>query len=296
MAWDDLNVIKAFLTFKEADSITIDPHKLGYIQYPAGVIAFKNANIVQFIAQKASYISKVKNGVEKIFMDEVNSVGPYIIEGSKPGASAVACWLSEKTIPFNLKNHGEILKATLLNSRRFLFLMNKLNRENIGISFRKENRVAKKPYRIVPVYENIDTNLVCFFILPMIWNDENKSNLLMSKDINLDLKFMNDLNENIYKRFTIINQGDNYIFPHSIKFFLSRTKFTAEQYSYASIKKILEDNYIKKEQYEKEGLFILRATLMNPWHYNQNSDDIDYYFEFFIEFNNVIIDVINKLF
>jgi hypothetical protein len=107
---------------------------------------------------------------------------------------------------------------------------------------------------------------------------------------------MNDLNENIYKRFTIINQGDNYIFPHSIKFFLSRTKFTAEQYSYASIKKILEDNYIKKEQYEKEGLFILRATLMNPWHYNQNSDDIDYYFEFFIEFNNVIIDIINKLF
>ncbi len=296
LAWDDLNVIKAFLTFKEADSITIDPHKLGYIQYPAGVIAFKNANIVQFIAQKASYISKVKNGVEKIFMDEVNSIGPYIIEGSKPGASAVACWLSEKTIPFNLKNHGEILKATLLNSRRFLFLMNKLNRENIGISFRKENRVTKKPYRIVPVYENIDTNLVCFFILPMIWNDENKSNVLMSKDINLDLKFMNDLNENIYKRFTIINQGDNYIFPHSIKFFLSRTKFTAEQYSYASIKKILEDNYIKKEQYEKEGLFILRATLMNPWHYNQNSDDIDYYFEFFIEFNNVIIDIINKLF
>ena len=29
MAWDDLNVIKAFLTFKEADSITIDPHKVG---------------------------------------------------------------------------------------------------------------------------------------------------------------------------------------------------------------------------------------------------------------------------
>ena len=61
LAWDDLNVIKAFLSFKDADSITIDPHKLGYIQYPAGVIAFKNANIVQFIAQKASYISKVKN-------------------------------------------------------------------------------------------------------------------------------------------------------------------------------------------------------------------------------------------
>ena len=294
LAWDDLNVIKAFLSFKDADSITIDPHKLGYIQYPAGVIAFKNANIVQFIAQKASYISKVKNGVEKIFMDEVNSIGPYIIEGSKPGASAVACWLSEKTIPFNINNHGQILKVTLLNSRRFLHLINKLNSKNIGFSFRKENRVTKKPYRIVPAYDNIDTNLVCFFVLPMIWCDEAKSNTLISKDINLKLKEMNELNENIYKKFTIINKDNTYIFPHSIKFFLSRTRFTSEQYSYESIKKLLENNYIKKEEYEKEGLFIIRATLMNPWHYNQEPDKTDYYFEFFEEFNKVIVDNINE--
>ena len=295
LAWDDLNVIKAFLSFKDADSITIDPHKLGYIQYPAGVIAFKNANIVQFIAQKASYISKVKNGVEKIFMDEVNSIGPYIIEGSKPGASAVACWLSEKTIPFNINNHGQILKVTLLNSRRFLHLINKLNSKNIGFSFRKENRVTKRPYRIVPAYDNIDTNLVCFFVLPMIWCDEAKSNTLISKDINLKLKEMNDLNENIYKKFTIINKDNTYIFPHSIKFFLSRTRFTSEQYSYNSIKKLLENNYIKKDDYEKEGLFIIRVTLMNPWHYNQEPDKTDYYFEFFEEFNKVIVDNINEL-
>ena len=292
--WDDLNVIKAYLTFKEADSITIDPHKLGYIQYPSGVIAFKNANIVQFIAQKASYISKVKNGVEKIFMDEVTAIGPYIIEGSKPGASAVACWLSEKTIPFDLKNHGEILKATLLNSKRFLYFINKLNKENLNFAFRIENRIVRRPYKIIPVYDNIDTNLVCFFVLPMIWGDD-KSNNLIERDKNLDLKKLNDFNELIYKKFTIINEGNNYIFPHSIKFFLSRTRFTDEQYSYSSISKIFEDNLIKKEQYEKEGLFILRATLMNPWHYNQNSDDTDLYFEFFKEFNNKIIDEINKI-
>lgn len=294
LSWDDLNVIKAYLAFKEADSITIDPHKLGYIQYPSGVIAFKNANIVQFIAQKASYISKVKNGVEKIFMDEVTAIGPYIIEGSKPGASAVACWLSEKTIPFNLKNHGEILKATLLNSKRFLYFINKLNKENIGFAFRIENRITRKPYKIIPVYDNIDTNLVCFFVLPMIWSDE-KSNNLIEKDKNLNLKKLNDFNEEIYKKFTIINEGKNYIFPHSIKFFLSRTRFTAEQYSYNSISKIFEDNLIKKEQYEKEGLFILRATLMNPWHYNQKDEETDLYFEFFKEFNDEIINVINKI-
>lgn len=54
------------MSFNEADSITIDSHKLGYIQYPAGVIAFKSASVTLFIAQKASYISTVSNGLEKI--------------------------------------------------------------------------------------------------------------------------------------------------------------------------------------------------------------------------------------
>ena len=45
--WDDFEVIRAFAKFREADSITINPHKLGYIQYPAGVIAFRDSNAVQ---------------------------------------------------------------------------------------------------------------------------------------------------------------------------------------------------------------------------------------------------------
>ena len=175
-----------------------------------------------------------------------------------------------------------------------MHLINKLNSKNIGFSFRKENRVAKMPYKIIPAYENIDTNLVCFFVLPMIWCDEAKSNILISKDINLKLSKMNNLNENIYKKFTIINKDNTYIFPHSIKFFLSRTRFTSEQYSYESIKKLLETNFIKRDEYEKEGLFIIRATLMNPWHYNQEPNKTDYYFEFFEEFNKVIVDIINE--
>ena len=291
LEWSDPDVIKTFMAFKEADSITVDPHKLGYIQYPAGVIAFKNANVVQYIAQKASYISKVKNGVEKIIMNEVNAIGPYIIEGSKPGAAAVACWLSEKTIPFNIKNHGEIMKVTLLNAKRFLYFINKLNAENLGYSFRKENRITSKPYRIVPLYRNIDTNLVCLFILPMKWNENTKEGLIIY-DTNIKIKNMNEFNEKIYKHFTIINEGDNYVYPQAMKYFISRTRLTSEQYSYESIKPILKENYIKKEEYEKEGLFVLRATLMNPWHYTQDNKEIDYYFDFVKELNEAIIKVI----
>lgn len=290
LGWKDFSTIKAFMSFKEADSITIDPHKLGYIQYPAGVIAFKNPNIVQFIGQEASYISTVKNGVEKISLEDVNSIGPYIIEGSKPGASAVACWLTEKTIPFNISNHGEIIKNTLLNSKRFHYFINKLNNENISNNFGRKYKGILRPYKLMPLYDNIDTNIVCFFILPMIWSNKNSI-----KDTKINLKEMNNLNERIYKYFTISNEGDNYIYPHSIKYFLSRTRLTAGQYSYDSIKTILEQCYIKKDEYLEEGLFVLRATLMNPWYYNSDSENIDYYFEFFKELNEIIIKEINKI-
>lgn len=107
---------------------------------------------------------------------------------------------------------------------------------------------------------------------------------------------MNELNEKIYEHYTIINEGDNYIYPYSLKFFISRTKLTCDQYSLSSMDKLFKTNKIKENEYNNEGLFILRVTLMNPWHYNYQPDSTDYYFEFFKDFNEVIIKEINKLY
>lgn len=41
VSWSDPEVCAAFLATVDADSTTIDPHKLGYIPYPAGLVAFK---------------------------------------------------------------------------------------------------------------------------------------------------------------------------------------------------------------------------------------------------------------
>ena len=225
-------------------------------------------------------------------MEEVNAIGPYIIEGSKPGAAAVACWLTEKTIPFNIDNFGEIIKNTLLNALRFSYYIQKLNEENRGIFNRIRNKnIVKLPYKIIKLYDNIDTNIVCFFVLPMKWTDKG-----FQRDEELNLKKMNKLNEKIYEHFTIINEGENYIFPHSIKYFVSRTILNYDQYSLGSMKNILEINKINEKEYQNEGLFILRVTLMNPWYYNHQSESTDYYFEFFKDFNEVIIKEINILY
>ena len=227
-------------------------------------------------------------------MDEVKAIGPYIIEGSKPGTASLACWITEKTIPFNIDNFSQIIKNTLLNAQKFSYYIQKLNTENESFFHEIKNEsILKLPYKIIKLPNKIDTNLVCFFVLPMKQYDNNKR---FQRDEELDLKKMNKLNEKIYEHFTIINEDDNFAYPHSIKFFISRTRLTYDQYSLNSMKSLLTTNKIKEKEYQNEGLFILRVTLMNPLHYNNQPESADYYFEFFKEFNEVIIKEINSLY
>lgn len=298
IAWNDLEVIKAYMAFKDADSITVDPHKLGYVPYPAGVVAFRNKNVTQFISQKASYISENKGLLEKIEIDDITSVGPYIIEGSKPGAAAVACWLSEKTIPLNLHNHGKIIKTTLLNAKKFKTYLTKFNTES-GNFFIKNERIIKRPFKIVPLYDNIDTNIVCFVILPLEWNKKMDKNIKIIVDNNLSINKINEINEKIYRHFTIINDKDKKLPPHSQKFFLSKTRLSKEDYSYNSIRSVLEKMKIDENEYNNSGLFVLRATLMNPWYYDSSKEDMvgrktDYFLEFIKELYSVAITIINE--
>ena len=138
-------------------------------------------------------------------MEEVNAIGPYIIEFSKPGAAAVACWLTEKTIPFNIDIFGVIIKNSLLNALRFSLYIQKLNDENKKIfSILRKKNILKLPYKIIKLYDNIDTNIVCFFVLPMKWTDKG-----FERDEELNLKKMNTLNEKIYEHYTIINEGED---------------------------------------------------------------------------------------
>ncbi|NJN93249.1 MAG: hypothetical protein HC875_03710 [Anaerolineales bacterium] len=119
IAWDSPDVYKAFIAMPEADSMAIDPHKMGYIPYPAGLVAFKNGLVTELMTQRAQYISDEREGVKAIDqLVEIKAVGPYILEGSKPGAAATACWLAHTTIPLTVHGHGKIVRTTLLNAKK----------------------------------------------------------------------------------------------------------------------------------------------------------------------------------
>jgi glutamate/tyrosine decarboxylase-like PLP-dependent enzyme len=82
-----------------ADSITVDPHKAGYIPYPAGGLCYRDGRMRFLVTWTSPYLSR----------GSVTSIGIYGVEGSKPGASAMSAWLSNKTIGLTQEGYGTLL-------------------------------------------------------------------------------------------------------------------------------------------------------------------------------------------
>ncbi len=63
----------------EVDSITVDPHKVGYIQYSAGAITMKDSRIVDLISYHAAYVFEESG--EQDELDKPVMLGSSIMEG-----------------------------------------------------------------------------------------------------------------------------------------------------------------------------------------------------------------------
>ncbi|MEV7124030.1 pyridoxal phosphate-dependent decarboxylase family protein [Kitasatospora griseola] len=90
-----------------ADSITIDPHKAGFVPYGAGGLCYRNGAQKNMVAFTAPYLDLGDS-----------SVGLYGVEGSKPGAAAAGVYLSHRVISTNQHGYGKILGRALFNSKR----------------------------------------------------------------------------------------------------------------------------------------------------------------------------------
>ncbi|UVS80469.1 pyridoxal-dependent decarboxylase [Actinokineospora sp. UTMC 2448] len=108
--WMSEYVTAQYEALPQADSITIDPHKAGFIPYPAGGLCYRNKAQRELISISAPYVSH--GGVDP-------SVGFYGIEGSKPGAAAAGVYLSHRVISTDQNGYGKLLGKALFNSKRF---------------------------------------------------------------------------------------------------------------------------------------------------------------------------------
>jgi glutamate/tyrosine decarboxylase-like PLP-dependent enzyme len=163
------------ISLSEADSITIDPHKHGLVMYGAGGILYKDENLRQVILNTSPYTYHKK--------DKPN-IGMFQLEGSRPGASAGAVWLTHKLIPLNVNGFGKILSQTLRTAN---YLHDKIQKLD-GFS---------------PL-TNPDLDIFCFY----------------RHDGNLKLSSINEKTLKIYNRLSIENPSAKFILS---KFVVDKT-------------------------------------------------------------------------
>jgi hypothetical protein len=76
---------------------------------------------------------------------------------------------------------------------------------------------------------------------------------------------MNALAEMVYGRLTIQADAGGRGYSYLQPFFLSRTRFQLPNYSAAAVVDLLSRAGVDPAEYPREGIFVLRATVMTPY-------------------------------
>ncbi len=290
--WGDLEVYHAFTSLQEADSVTIDPHKMGYVQYPSGFVAFKNDKIRNFIKQGAPYITSSVSSVldhqaprhlenidmerlsrglppcsEKNYKIAIDAFAPYILEGSKPAAAAASLWLTTEVINLDIHNYGQIIIHSI---RAVNELHNRIAYRNRLIT---TDSIEDKTYtyKIVSLVKSSpDTNVLVFFIQPFSTN----------KDRVVNLKDVNDATLHVYNKFHISAEHGDRKTSYSQEFFISKTIMSTQPYKVVTLDFHREVGHVFdyegfEQDYHLQGLEILRMTLMNPYIYSYIQSDLN---------------------
>ncbi|EWZ40549.1 hypothetical protein FOXYS1_14235 [Fusarium oxysporum] len=292
----DPKTVEDIKAMAEADSITVDPHKAGYIPYPAGSLVYKDGRMRHLVTWSGPYLSQ----------GSAENIGVYGVEGSKPGASAMSAWFSNSTIGLNHHGYGKLLGeatftsarlsahyATMINDDFICVPFNMLAAENNGsrgfLSKPVEKQrdkirdliIGKKDKDIFASKEAMkiirdlgsDTNINCF---ALNWKD-NDGNL------NTDLEEANYLMKRVVDRLSITSANTD---PTEIPIFLTSTQFLHEDYG-SCAHKFMERMGVGKSN---QSLFVIRNVVMSPFPTRQNFID-----KLMREFEEVIRDEVDKV-
>ncbi|MEQ9401434.1 MAG: pyridoxal-dependent decarboxylase [Longimicrobiales bacterium] len=172
MAWPSDEWVASMEAQAHADSVTVDPHKLGYIPYPAGAFLLRDKRARSLVSIDPPYLTPAvgTDDGEDLFL------GKYIFEGSKPGAAAAAVWMSHKVLPLDERGYGHLVARTVAGAYK---LHRTLSEADIA------------PFRLVLLPEP-DINIVCY---------------IATHDRLDSLADINALNEGIYARMSLNTPG-----------------------------------------------------------------------------------------
>ncbi|WP_324284992.1 pyridoxal-dependent decarboxylase [Enterobacter ludwigii] len=92
------------------DTITVDPHKCGYVPYPAGCLVISDRRYSQAVARKSKYFNPSQEGL----MD----FGTHTLEGARPGAAVAAVWMMHRLLGLHKNGYGALLSENLWAARK----------------------------------------------------------------------------------------------------------------------------------------------------------------------------------
>lgn len=95
----------ALHAIRNAHSLTLDPHKLGFVPYACGA----------FLAKDEAHYRSFPFGAPYLLADN-NGSWMHTIEGSRAGTGAAATWMSNRTIGLDADGYGRLLERNLVST------------------------------------------------------------------------------------------------------------------------------------------------------------------------------------
>lgn len=283
-SWFRDSVYQSMTHIHKCDSVTIDPHKMGYIPYPAGSLTYRNDNIINLLSFSAPYISSEGDSSEI----NTRNIGDSGIEGSKPGAAATSVFLSHQVIRPDKRGYGKIINQSMLNAKLFyLYLV------TLGHAFPEDkfNIVMLTPLskelegkiealsKILWEQKILQTELYCHkdvaCFLRKISGDQNIVDYVFTNKADNSQLVTEELNNQLFQNLSV--QSGEPIGKDQI--FVSMTTFGRSNYGDDFIDALGERLYSNPK--EVDEIPCIRSVVLDPWAiYTQGQDGM---FNFFTD-------------
>jgi hypothetical protein len=243
----------AFAALAQTDSITVDPHKLGYIPYGAGAFVCRDHRPMALLAEEADYV--FAGADSERYMARYRRLGRYILEGSKAGAAAAAVYVTHRVLPLDHANFGRLSRQSIIAADAF-------HRRALAFA-----EAMRGQFNVCVPFEP-DSNLVCLALNPADNHDASAMNA-----------FVHGLHDSL--------RCDPSQPLQTREFFGSMTTLRPAELGQAAGSRLLQALGIDPATLDPDDsahdrIVILRHTLMNPYLLDDENgiSYIDLYFDY----------------
>ncbi len=147
-----LAVYNAVAALSATDSVTVDPHKLGYLPYGSGAFVCRDHRAMALLAERADYV--FHSAASPDYMRRYRNLGQYIPEGSKSGATVAGVYVTHQVLPLDYAHFGLLPAQTIHAAEAFHTR-----------TLRFADDVREFVRAVIPFAP--DSNLVCFALNPV---------------------------------------------------------------------------------------------------------------------------------